>query len=65
MTPKKTLRQREKELRPLLATATGLADLQALAARYAAAGGGVRPESGSLITYILVYERVRGLIAAE
>jgi hypothetical protein len=42
-----------------------LAELNELAARYAATGGGVRPEGRSLITYILVYERVHGLIAAE
>ena len=65
MTPKKTLRQRELELRSRYATATGLAELNELAARYAATGGGVRPEGRSLITYILVYERVHGLIAAE
>jgi hypothetical protein len=65
MTPKKTLRQREIELRAQLATAAGQAELEDLAARYAAAGGGARPEGRSLITYILVYERVRGLIAAD
>ena len=62
MTPKKTLQQREKELRSLLATPAGREELRELGARYAAAGGGVRPERGSVITYILVYERGRGLI---
>jgi hypothetical protein len=58
--PKKTLPQREAELRTMLATAEGRADLEALAARYAAHGGGVR--HGSVVTYILVHERTRGLI---
>jgi hypothetical protein len=62
MTPKKTLPEREKELQALLATPAGRAGLQELAARYAAAGGPVRPERTSVITYILVYERERGLL---
>jgi hypothetical protein len=64
MTPKKTLREREMELRSFLATPAGRAELQSLEARYCAAGGRVRPESASLITYILVYEREHGLIRA-
>jgi hypothetical protein len=62
MTPQKTLPQREKELQALLATPAGREELQELAARYAAAGGRVRPERTSVITYILVYERGRGVI---
>jgi len=64
MTPKKTLPQREKELQTLLATPPGREELQALSARYYAASGRVRPEGASIITYILVYERERGLIAS-
>ena len=60
--PKKTLRQREAELRSLLATPAGRIELQALEARYAAAAGTVRPARASLITYLLVYEREHGLI---
>jgi hypothetical protein len=60
--PKKTLRQREDELRSLLATPAGRLELQALEARYAAAAGTVRPARASLITYVLVYEREHGLI---
>jgi hypothetical protein len=63
MTPKKTLQQREKELRSLLATPAGRDELQKLESRYSAAGGGWRPERSSLVTYILVYERERGLIS--
>jgi hypothetical protein len=63
MSPKKTLQQREVELRALLATPAGRAELEDLAARYAAAGGGVRPERSSIVTFILVWERGRGLIA--
>ncbi len=62
MTPKKTLQQREKELQSLLATPAGRDELQQLGARYAAASGRVRPGKASVITYILVYERERGLI---
>lgn len=63
MTPPKTLPQREKELQALLATAAGRAELQALAARYAAESGKVRGTRTSAITFILVQERERGLIA--
>jgi hypothetical protein len=62
MTEKKTLPQREAELRAKLATPRGQAELKDLESRYAAAGGGFRPERSSLVTYILVYERARGLI---
>jgi hypothetical protein len=63
MSPKKTLREREKELQSLLATPPGRAELQDLASRYATAEGRFRSGRASLITYILVYERERGLIA--
>jgi hypothetical protein len=62
MTPKKTLRQREEELRSLLATPAGRNELQKLESRYSAASDKVRPAAASLITYILVYEREHGLI---
>jgi hypothetical protein len=57
----KTLRERELELRALLRTPEGEAELQRLADGYALAGGGIRART-SLVTYILVYERVRGVI---
>jgi hypothetical protein len=60
--PTKTLERRQKELRALLATAEGRAELQALAVRYHTAGGRVWVERTSLVTYILVHERERGLI---
>ena len=63
MTPKKTLPQRQKELQILLANPAGRRELQELESRYIAAGGKLRPERASLITYILVYEREKGLIA--
>jgi hypothetical protein len=63
MGPTKTLAEREKELQALLATPPGRAELQDLAERYAAAEGRLRVGRGSLITYILVYEREHGLIA--
>jgi hypothetical protein len=62
MAPKKTLRQREKELQSLLATPVGQGELKDLGSRYYAAGGRVRPERASVITYILVYEREHGMI---
>ena len=63
MNPKKTLLQREAELRAMLATPGGRAALRELESRYAASGGGLRAERSSLLTYLLVYERTRGLIA--
>ena len=64
MTQTKTLPQREKELQILLANPTGRKELQDLESRYQAASGRIRPERASLITYILVYERERGLIGS-
>ena len=63
MTPKKTLQERENELRSLLATPAGKEELQALASRYAATSGKLRPAGTSAITYILVHEREQGLIS--
>ena len=62
MTPKKSLPQREKELQALHATPAGRDELQELASRYAAASGKVRAGKASVITFILVHERERGLI---
>ena len=62
MPGKKTLREREKELQVLLATPPGRSELQALASRYSAASDGLAPTRKSIITYILVYERSKGLI---
>ena len=58
----KTLREREKELQALLATREGKALLEALADHYYASGGRARPPHTSLVTYLLVHERERGLI---
>jgi hypothetical protein len=58
----KTLRQREKELQSLLATPAGREELQELESRCYASGGRPRPARTSVITYILVHERERGLI---
>jgi hypothetical protein len=63
MTPMKSLPQRERELQSLLATPQGRDELQELASRYSAASGKVRPQGASIITYILVHERERGLIS--
>jgi hypothetical protein len=60
---KKTIQQREKELQSLLANSAGRKELEKLEARYYAAGGRMRPQRASIITYILVYERQRGLIS--
>lgn len=63
MTFKKSLREREKELQSLLATPAGRTELEDLESRYFAAGGSLRSERMSLITYLLVYEREQGLIS--
>ena len=62
MAPKKSRQEREKELQSLLASPAGRDELQNLSERYAAAGGRMRPEAASVVTYILVHERERGLI---
>ena len=62
MTPTKKLRQREAELQSLLATPAGREELQDLESSYVAAGGKLRPERTSIVTYILVYEREQGMI---
>src|SRR5262245_24539230 len=62
MAQPKTLRQREAELQALLATPRGRVELDELVSRYAAASGRVRPEGTSVLTYLLVHERERGLI---
>ena len=64
MTAKKTLQEREKELQSLLANPAGQEELQKLASRYNTATGKVRPAGRSAITYILVHERVQGLISS-
>jgi hypothetical protein len=63
MTAKKTRLEREKELQALLGSPAGKAELEALADRYAAAGRRIRPGRTSLVTYILVCERERDMIA--
>ena len=63
MTAKKTRREREKELQTLLGSLAGKAELAALADRYAASSQTIRPGRTSLVTYILVCERERGMIA--
>ncbi len=64
MTVKKTLPAREKELQSLLATPEGQRKLQELASQYDASSGKLRPASTSVITYILVHEREKGLIGS-
>ena len=63
MTAKKTRFEREKELQTLLGSLAGKAELEALADRYAASGRRIRPGGTSLVTYILVCERERDMIA--
>lgn len=62
MIPKKTLPEREKELQALLATPEGRHQLQELASRYGEASGKLRATGASVITYILVHERMKGMI---
>ena len=54
--------EREKELQALIATSAGRAELERLVARYQSEGGSHKPERASPITYILVYERDKGLV---
>jgi hypothetical protein len=63
MSPAKTLQQREKELQSLLADPAGRKLLQELESKYYAASGRPRAAKASIITYILVYERQRGMIS--
>ena len=63
MTGTKTIAQRQKELQLLLAQPAGQKELQEIAHRYHAAGERMRPEKTSLITYILVHERMLGLVS--
>jgi hypothetical protein len=63
MTAKKTRLEREKELQALLGSLSGKAELEALADRYAASCGRIRPGGTSVVTYILVCERERDMIA--
>src|SRR5207237_10890779 len=60
--PSKTLQQREKELQSMLADAAGQKQLQELESHYHAASGKPKAARASVITYILVHERERGLI---
>jgi hypothetical protein len=63
MPPTKTLQERELELRTLLANPAGRKELQQLESTYCAQSGKHKPAKTSLITYILVHERERGLIS--
>ena len=62
MAQTKTLQQREKELQSLLTDPAGRKKLQELESQYHAASGRPKPAKASAITYILVYERQRGMI---
>ena len=63
MPAKKTLQQREKELQSLLANPASRKELLELVFRYDTTSGKVKPLRTSVITYILVHERERGLIS--
>jgi hypothetical protein len=60
---KKTLQEREKELRSLLASREGRQEIQELASRYCRVSGKPNPAGTSVITYIIVHEREQGLIS--
>jgi hypothetical protein len=62
-TAKKTFRERETELRILLATPVGREELDELVSRYHSASGKLKPAHRSPITYIRVHERLQGLIS--
>ncbi len=58
----KTVQQREKELQSLLETPAGRKELHALEARYHEVSDRIRPSKASVVTFILIHERERGLI---
>ncbi len=58
----KTLREREEELQKLMASDGGRGELRYLEGRCTDEGGRPRPAGTSIITYIIVHERGRGLI---
>ena len=62
MIPTKTLQQRERELQSMFADPAGRKQLQELESQYFAESGRVKPAKTSVITYILVHEREKGLI---
>jgi hypothetical protein len=59
----KTREAREKELQVLMSTPEGRVELERLASHYQGDGGRGRPSRTSVITWILVHEREKGLIA--
>ena len=62
MATKKNLCEREKELQILLATPTGREHLQELRAQYQEADAGPLRANASVITSILIHERLHGII---
>ena len=64
MASKTTLHEREKALQSMLASPEGREKLLRLASRYFAGSGKLIPPLGSLVPYILVHERERGLISS-
>jgi hypothetical protein len=56
------LLERERELQSLIVTAEGRRQLELLAHTYEAESGRHRPPRMSLITYLLVFERGKGLV---
>jgi len=65
MPPKKLLSQRQKELQLLLASPAGREELRQLEDQYQSASDRLKPANTSIITYILVHERERGLISSS
>lgn len=62
MSKHKTLEVRQSELQKMMTTPAGREDLEALASLYEATSGKTRPPNTSVITYIIVHERSKGLI---
>lgn len=63
MHDRKSLAERQTELQALMASLDGRKELEKLASCYQTAGGKARPMKTSVITYIIVHERLQGLIA--
>jgi hypothetical protein len=62
MSAVKTLPEREKELQSMLTTTIGRAQLRDLKDKYEADRGMPNPIGKSVISFILVHEREKGLI---
>jgi hypothetical protein len=62
MSKQRTLEVRQAELQKMMTSPGGRKVLEALASLYQATSGKTRPPTTSVITFIIVHERSKGLI---